>query len=214
MRYLFMGVIAPSFVLFPIIAAFFKYQVIKKEFKIFFYYLVLTALINGVSIYLAKRHIANLPLLHANTIIEAIILLYFFKLVFQGKAITKWIIGLMIAFPVFCCINFIFFQSIHSFNTYSRPIEAVMFIVLCMMYYWYQDENEQTVSWANNPLNWLISGLLLYFASEFLLFISSNYLLTHFSIRVNEIIWNIHASFLIIMYILFAIGFIKCKPKE
>jgi hypothetical protein len=118
---------------------------------------------------------------------------------------------LWLLFPLFCIVNILFLQGIDRHNTYSRPLEAIMFIALSVCYWWYAGNEESSDAWTSVPVNWILSGLLLYFSSSFFLFVFSNYLAGKYSLSVNELVWNIHATLVVIMYFLFTIGFIKCK---
>lgn len=198
MRYVYMRVVAPSFILLPILIAVINYYKITKAIRVLFYYLLVTACISAGSTILAAKRINNAPLIHIDTIIESLFLLRFFGLLFVNKPLNRYIRILTIVFPVFCCINFIFFQSIYSFNTYTHALEAMLFITFSMLYWIYRDDD---VSWSSVSTNWIVSGLLLYFSSGFFLFVFGNFLLT------NEFTWNIHATLILIMYLLFATGF-------
>jgi hypothetical protein len=211
MKYFYMSVIAPAFILVPVSVAIWKYNILTKETKVIFYYLVITAITNLASIILAANSIPNLEIFHVYTIIEALLLLQFFALIFQSQALVRLTRFLMIGFPLFCCINFIFIQGISSFNPYTRPVEGIMFMLLCMAYWWRTGDSDSTARWDTMPVNWILSGLLLYFSSTFFLFIFSGFMFSRYSIGVNKMIWNIHATLVATTHLLFAVGFSKCK---
>ncbi|MET0394830.1 MAG: hypothetical protein ABW019_16915 [Chitinophagaceae bacterium] len=211
MKYLYMSVIAPAFVLVPVSAALIRYRALTRAMRVLFGYLVLTAVVNAVSTLLAENGHSNLEIFHVYTIVESVLLLQFFYLTFRQRRPKRLTRLLMIAFPLLCCLNFIFIQSISGFNTYTRPVECVLFMALCLAYWWQAGDAETGGSWTAVPVNWVLSGLLLYFSSAFFLFIFTNFMFTQYSRAVNETIWNIHATLVAIMYLLFAIGFSKCN---
>jgi len=211
MNHPYMGVIVPASALIPISVVIVKNRSVSREIKTLFFYLLISLAISLVSTTLAVNHISNLFLIHADTVIEAVLLLYFFYLIFPHPIAKKWILLLMITFPLFCMGNLIFLQGPHRYNTYSRPVEAIIFIGLSMLYWWHAGNNTNDQAWTNIPLNWVISGLLLYFSSSFLLFIFSNFILSKYDTSVNIVAWNIHATLILTMYLLFAVGFSKCK---
>ncbi|MES2373590.1 MAG: hypothetical protein V4557_13500 [Bacteroidota bacterium] len=205
MNYVYMRVVAPSFILLPLVIAGVYYYKLTRAMRVLFYYLLVTALISIATTVLAIKHIRNTPLIHIDTIVETMFLLRFFDLVFANKRLTKYIRVLLIVFPVFCCINFIFFQSIYSFNSYTRAVESMLFISFSMLYWIYRNDN---TTWYSVPSNWMVCGLLLYFSSGFFLFVFSNYLASTLSLPGLVFVWNFHATLILIMYLLFAIGFV------
>jgi hypothetical protein len=211
MKYPYMGVIAPSFILVPIGIAIKKYRTIPPEIKVLFYSLVVSVALYVTSTLLATNHISNTFVIHADTIIESLFLSRFYYIISHRPVVRQWIRWLAILFPLFCCINILFLQDLYHHNTYSRPLEAIIFISLSMNYWWHTGNSEAADSWVNMPLNWIISGLLLYFSGALFLFVFSNFLAYRYSTAVNLLAWNMHATLLIIMYLLFAIGFIKYK---
>lgn len=211
MHHIYAGLIVPSSIAVPIYIVQAKYKGLPEEIKILFYYLLAMAVIYLVSTIMALNRIHNLYIIHADTVIESIFLLRFFYFAFRQRVVRRWIRVLIVIFPVFCCVNFIFFQSLYNYNTYSRPIEAIIVITLCLFYWWYTGDEEVAGTWMSIPLNWVISGLLLYFSSAFLLFVFSNLLISRYDRGMNEFLWNVHATLILVMYSLFAIGFSKCK---
>ena len=61
------------------------------------------------------------------------------------------------------------------------------------------------------PNNWIVTGLMLYFAGAFFLFLLANYTLAGANRHARNIIWDAHATLVLIMYLLMAVGFMKCK---
>jgi hypothetical protein len=86
-----------------------------------------------------------------------------------------------------------------------------MIIVYSMLYILKQNNDDQ--NWGDNMYNWINAGILLYFASCLFMFISSNYLLNA-GRHINRIVWATHDTILVIQFILFAVGFYKCKTHR
>jgi hypothetical protein len=203
--------IVPGTVLIPIAVLIPKLKNTPAYIKLLFYYLVISAIVNAISIITARNNIPNVWMLHIYTALESFLLLWFFRFIIKKPAVKKVIQTLIIGFPLFCVFNFLFLQSISHFNTYTRPIEALIFITLSMIY-WAQ-ESEKDIRWAEIPANWFVTGLLLYFSGAFFIFLFSNYLSGYVSGKVMDIAWYTHATLILLMYILFAIGFLKCKKQ-
>lgn len=203
-KYIFHAIIVPCSILIPIYLFIPKFKVANKEFKTLFYFLLISGIINTTAIVIRKYHVSNLPLLHLYTIIEALFILGYFRYIFVEPLIKKVIAFLMVLFPVLCILNFSFLQSIYSFNTYTRPLEAILITFFCMLYLYKSKFSE---NWLNNPINWINGGILIYFPAASIIFILSNYLTKSSNASMNTMVWNIHAALVLLMYLAWARGF-------
>jgi hypothetical protein len=208
------GIIVPASVLIPIGIATYKIKYANKSLKTIWYYLLMDGCSNIVASILADFHINNLPVLHIFTILELLILGYFYLSILKDKKARRVVKYVMVIFPLFCIINLIFFQSIYHFNTNARPVEALI-IMACSLAYFAQINDEGT-EWSINPLNWINTGILLYFSGALFIFSFSNLVVSHISKRyfaINTLMWNIHATLVLIMYLLIAKGFSKWRKN-
>ena len=211
LAFLYMGVIVPVSVIIPIVFAIAKYRYVNAPLVTIFLYLLFAGVINASAAILAFRHINNLPLLHVYTIFEFLFLGVFFYQVSQRQKIKKLIRGSMLLFPVFCLINFAFIQDLHVFNSYTRPIGALLLISFSLVYFYVQTVDNHDLRWHSQPKTWIVIGVLIYFSSSLVQFSFSNVVSTHVSANTKLFIWAIHATLVLIMYLLFAVGFAKCK---
>ena len=205
-------IIVPASILLPVCIAISGFRKLPDYAKWLLYYLVFAAIVNTTATILTWNNIHNLWLLHIYTAVESFLLMYYFKLIILDKTANSIIRVLLWAFPLFCVVNFLFLQSINNFNTYTRPVEAIILIALSAMYWWQENEKDSEKSWGNIPNNWFVTGIMLYFAGAFFLFLLANYFLSPEAIRkVKNIVWDTHATLVLIMYLLMSIGFMKCK---
>jgi hypothetical protein len=149
-------------------------------------------------------------LLHIYTIFEFLFISLFYSSFYERKH-RNIFYAIIAVFTAICIINFLFIQTTIGFNTYTRPLEAIMIIVYSMLYILKQNNDDQ--NWGDNMYNWINAGILLYFASCLFMFISSNYLLNA-GRHINRIVWATHDTILVIQFILFAVGFYKCKTHR
>lgn len=172
-------------------------------------YLVVAMLINIWGIVLATHGINNMPLLHFYTIFELIAVSLYYKYALAEKKIDKWINIVIMAYPIFCVINFTFLQSIYLFNTYTRPLEALIIIVFSFMY---MSSNSHKPFYAAG--RWIASGFLIYFCSSVFQFIFSNVVHNYVSKPVKLFIWNLHDTFVLIMYLIFFAATLNARDKR
>lgn len=204
-----MNVVAPLFILAPIIFLVVRYRLLRAEGKVLLYYLLIDALVSLVSSVLAFKHVTNLPLYHFATIAETVILLYFFYLILRVTIAGKFVKWMLLLFPVLGIFNMLFLQHIYAFNSYMLSLQSMIVIALCFTY-WLTRENEKNLKWTSVPLNWILAGLLMYFASSFVLLTFSNIIITA-SKHISILIWNIHATLSIIMYGMLCAGISKFR---
>lgn len=209
MKYFFAGILVPASAVIPVLVAFGRRQQLAARHWILFAYLIVALFGNILARYLAQQGLRNTPLFHLHTIVEMLLFCFFFRTLFRGKLIRNIIVAVAILFTLYCIVNFVFLQSIYSFNTYTRPIEAIVLILLCVIYWWKTGTAEDNRPWTNVADNWAVGGILFYFSSALFLFIFSNYLLQHVSKQANVLVWNIHAGIVLLMYLLLTITFLK-----
>lgn len=207
--YFYLVAVVPAFLLLPLGIALYRRLFTALPVRMLLYYLVVSGSINLVAVLLSRKN--NLPLLHLYTIAETVLLLLFFCAINKGQRILTLNKIMLILFPLACIINFLFFQSLYRSNTYVRPVEALLLIFFSMEYYWREGQDETAGKWTDNPLNWIVAGILLYFSGSFFQFVFSNVISATANMSVKLLILNLHGTFVLIMYLFFAIGFLKWR---
>jgi len=210
LSHVYQGIVVPLSILIPIAAAIYTRE-INGVLKTIFIYILFAGIINIIAAFMAFNYINNLPLLHIYTILELVLLLRFFSRILINKEVLKVINIIKWVFPLMCIINFSFFESIYTFNSYTRPLEAIIIIVLCMMHI---KDSEELFSQNANKIKyeiWISIGLLIYFSGSFFQFTFSNYISHLASRAIKSLIWNLHATLVLLMYILFTKAFVRAK---
>lgn len=199
------SIIVPLSILIPIFFAVYNYKKAETAPRLLLFYLIISGLINLCALLLVQFRMRNLPLLHVYTLVEAVFLFAYFRSIFIENRIKKILSLLMLIFPVICIINFSFFQSIYSFNTYTRPLEAILVTFFCLLYFYKARHAEH---WLDKPVNWFNMGVLIYFPVAFIIFVISNYLIyVSMNKAMNSIVWDLHATLVLFMYLIWAKGF-------
>lgn len=206
------AVLVPLSILLPIGLFLSKYRYANKAAKTLFYYLLMAGSINLSAIMLSNFSIRNLFLLHIFTILEIVFFMLYFSLVFEDKRIKKMLRIAMVVLPILFVLNFMFLQSINEFNTYTRPLEAILITVVSLLFLYKSGFVED---WLKQPTSWINIGILIYFPTATLIFILSNYFVFVSSNRaLNSIIWDIHSILVLGMYLAFAKGFTLIKKDN
>jgi hypothetical protein len=197
----YLGYFIPAATLIPIIAGLVFYKQINKPLRILLVFLSASFVLNVMGSILAAHNINNLPGLHAYTIIEEVTLMLYFLYAFEKGDITKWIKAAMVIFPVICIVNFSFFQSIYEFNTYTRPLGAIIIIIFTSTYMAMQSgfKNPELITRSGRLV---AAGFMIYFCSSLFQFIFSNVITDHVSKGIKLLLWDLHGTFVLIMYLL------------
>ncbi|RZK21115.1 MAG: hypothetical protein EOO43_10770 [Flavobacterium sp.] len=205
------GYIVPISILFPIFVFLLRYRTADKANSTIFYYLIFAGLVNAIAIFMSNYGIRNLPLLHIYTIVETVFFLVYFRSIFRKTLIKKVLNIAIVILPILFVLNFIFFQSIHEFNTYTRPLEAIIITLVCL-YFMYSSEFVEY--WLHLSTSWINIGILIYFPTSTIIFILSNYFVFVSSNKqLNSIIWDVHSVLVLAMYLAFAKAFSLITKK-
>ena len=204
----FMKVIVPSCVLLPLISAISNYKYWNIHARVIVYYLGLSGLFNIIASVTSRQGINNLPFLHLYTILEFLILFFFFYTLESQKNICRIIIGLMIGFPFLAFSYILINDSLYTFNQVPRFTSGIL-ITLFLLRYLIKDLG--TVE-SNFSMFLFISttGLLIYYCTSSTLFGLSSILL-HTPKHISTLIWTIHAGLILLNYLMISIAFFKLK---
>jgi hypothetical protein len=203
---------APWAVFIPWLLALIKLQGYTPALKTIFYYLTVAVCTNLLSFIFWKLRKNNLPILHVYTVLEYLILLRFYCLILKGFIPNQVFYVLAFIFPVFSIADSLFIENIRSFNTYSRSVEALIFIFLSVCWFVKTVSDSETNENTNRPLNYIAGGLLIYFAGSVVLF-SFRDLISQFTRSFLMNVWSLHTLLLFLMYILITTGLWKHSRK-
>jgi hypothetical protein len=204
--------IVPGSILFPVLAALLNFRHISKPAKVILWFLLFSAVLNIVNLVMIQQSRRTTHLFHIYSVFE-----FGFLSLFYGYFFEKWgkrIIGVIVLlFTILCLVNVIYLQKQTEFNTYTRSLEAIIIIAYGLIIFNKQNNLDESGSWGQYSLNWFNTGVLLYYASCIFMFAFANQLLRS-SLVVNQIVWGAHDTVLMVEYILFAIGFYRCRQQQ
>lgn len=205
----FSSIIVPLFILVPIGIGLLKFKRLPYHLKIIWFYLLVTAVINTAATIIGRVfHSNNMPLLHLFTLVEGLMLIWFYQKIFTESK-KEWFIYLQIAFAVVCILNALFFQSIYLYSSYTRYVESIICILFSLRYFAQIALTDTRL--LKLPVFYFNTGIFLYFSGSFILFIFSNLILQKLAPSTMLLFWTGHSALVLMMYILFSIGFLKCK---
>jgi hypothetical protein len=207
MKNVYMGVVVPLAILLPVMMAAWKLKQLNAVARIILAYLLTSAVVSLAASAMIWNRMNNLPVSHLYTVVEFFFFTFFYRSLLQGK---KTITVIQVCFLLACILNTLFVQDLYQFNSYTRSLEALVIMLLSVNYYALLFTDIATVKPLQHPAFWFNTGIFLYFSGAFMLFVFSNYMLKE-SVSSFKVVWNVHATFVLIMYLLFTLGFLKCK---
>ena len=204
-----MGIIVPLAIIIPISASVARYKILPGELRLLSWYLIFSGVSNLITSILAFNRVNNMPAMHIYTGIEFVVLAIFYGRILPGGAIRKYQHFIIAGFLLFCIINAWCGQGMHTYNSYTKSLEALCLIIFTISYFKRDLDESNGHLQARSAITSINAGLLIYFSGSFVLFTLYNIIATHHTLTIT--LWMIHATLLLIMYMLFSIALWKYK---
>jgi hypothetical protein len=208
-------VIVPLSILLPLCIGTIRYQKLTASGKICYSYLIVSAIFTSIALLIGRYfHKNSLPISHLFTFVELSTIVLFYKKLFNAdtKNDNRLYYGIIIGFTLLCILNAVFFQSIYTYNSYTKSIEAIICILFAMKYFAsIASGNNSSAKVFTSPDFYFNAAFFQYFSGGFMLFVFSNFIITNLSNSDFNIIWTIHATLVLIMYLIFSVTFTLCK---
>ncbi len=210
MSKLYSDFIVPASVIIPIVIGFCRCKTFEISHRFLIAFLCFSIFFSIIGILSTHFFHNNILINELYTLVEFPLVAGFYYYQFSSKRMRKIITWITPMFIFFCiCLIFIFAKVVR-FDDYSTSVESLLVIFFSLALI---NERSNLLSnnynWEQEPVNWFNTGLLLYFSGSLFIFLSFNYFL--FTISIGIVIWNVHATFFLLMNVLIAIGFIKIK---
>src|SRR2546423_6516779 len=156
-----------------ILAFFFLKQKTKKDkrIRIIFIYCFSSLLLNYIGEHLSKDFLYLFYALF--TLIEYLIFTSFFWMFIISPKMKKWIIFLSCAFVSFV-LGYLIVSGRIRIDSLCIGIETIL-ILIYTFYYFYEEMKDTSDSFIYNKYQfWVISGILIYLAGSFFIYIYAN----------------------------------------
>ncbi len=178
--------------------------------KLFSAYIILDIIAWFLSFFLSSYGINTFIVTNSFTVGEFLILSLFFINILEFK--SKRVLSI-IAFVLTALFSLsVFFSQNTYFNIYTQIFSNLLFIVLSLLFYYKIMREQKIENLLAYPHFYFNTGVLLYFASSIFIVIFSNYFL-NLSEMSQMYLWTFHAIINFICYIIFAVGFFKCRQR-
>ena len=176
--------------------------------KVYAGFILLTGAVQFSSFFLSLWGINNLPILHFYVPVGFGMLCWFYSKVMHGfiAAKTWWWAGSV--FAVFSILNSILWEPVFTFNAVALSVESLLVVILALSaFVLLLNENVRTQKWDTlRSISVFNSGILIYFASNLLLYHNGTIIMEKLSVYGSHATWLIHSFFASIFYFSFIAG--------
>lgn len=156
-----------------------------------------------------------MPLLHVYVGAGFVMLSVFYYKVLEGFINKTLIYSIAAVFLILTILNSIYLQPVRTFNSYALTLESVLLIIFSLTTYFLllDDVVKEKRKHIVSSINWINSGIFIYYVSNLLIFYFSGYFYKYFPPEFNRYTWVFHSFFSVVMYTFFFIGIWK-RPKN
>ncbi len=196
-----------------------NFRKLPGELKKLSWYIFLSAFTEIISRLYALYFGNNMPLLHLYVPGSFFCLALFYQKVLEGFIDKRIIIGILVAFLLFTFVNSIFVQNIYSYDSNGLMVESILVVILSISTFMVMmdDVVKKKRSLLSKSLNWVNSGLFIYYTSSLIIFHFAGLFFSDLSFKIFSVTfqfqtWGLHAFFLLIMYSCFFVG-LWHRPK-
>lgn len=194
----------------PVVMLFFRFKFIirKRSHRLFAYFILLSLFEWLISWILSLFSIYNIFISNIYLVSELLVISLFFYNIYKCK---NWIFPGIVTLG-FLCLYLIEFlnKSTLLFNNFVSSIVYLGFITLSVFYFLKLIRKQEVRSLLSFPEFYFVTGLLFYFAGGIFIISFSNYL-TETSVNAAKALWLFHSFINLLSYIIYSIGFFKCK---
>lgn len=184
------------------------------EFRALAVFVFLSAGVQAGAKLLTFLGINNIALSHLYAVLGFIALVGFYRLLLRPFIPNKLFVFLSVGFLLLAVITVLLWEPLHTFNTIPLMAEAVlvMILVLSTFVLTLNEDLNQHLRPMLRSLNWINSGILLYFAGSLLLFYHGETIIHVFIQRWSIYTWMVHAVLSIVLHSCLLIG-LWLSPK-
>ena len=176
-----------------------RFRHLKPALRVLACLIFFAFLMEIVSRTLAAHQKPNLFLLPLDTLVEFGALAWMYRRVLWPSALSRWLPAVVAVFSLASLLSYANPASLYQFNTGQRFVESLLVLGLVLVYFYRVLRELVVVHLEREPIFWVSVGLLLYFAGNVFIFVSSNYVLQH-SPALSSRLWYIHSMLYIMLF--------------
>ena len=137
---------------------------------------------------------------HVDLPLSFIAQLLFFKALDKKIYFTQPLFRAGIAFIILIVMNSFLYEELDMFNGTSYALKCIYILFVCLRYYWFKINSDDTSDILQQPYFWFISGFFIYYCSCFVIFAAYNSLVVQ-----DDLLTILSTRYQAIMYLIMCI---------
>lgn len=199
--------------LIPLIPAWIRFRNSPGAIRFFIIILSIVFVFSTIGHYTGLYGIRNLLLYSVLYIIEFYLFSILFKKLLPDKPSSRVITLLLVLFTVYIMFSLKRLLSAGSYDSYTPAILSLAMILYCILFFNRQLKMAQDIFIYKTVWFWIVTGLLLYFAGSFIIFLVTNYFMERDNILIRNL-WVLLQVFNIGENLIISIGFLFLNRKR
>ncbi len=191
----------------PLALGLLGYGKLSPALKYFVYLLAFTLFTEVTGLVLSRIELKNLWLYNTYTAVEYTLLIMMFTSLLEGNRLRRILLWSIPVFVVIWGLASFLLTVSDKFHSIFLSIESVVFVFLAVMTL-VKEMRDSSVLLVDNPVFWVASGVLVYFAGNLLVFTFIDQLLEDKEVGMLSA-WVIHAAMNVSKNIMYSIGFLS-----
>ena len=204
--------ISAFFSLLPFASSLIFFKKIDNLLRPVFLLCLLSLIAETIGILTLKNTNVRLTNFYVYTLCEFTLLSIFFILFFRDFFTPRLLYAILVIYLLISPV-IVAFYGVVTADHVSVPFESIVFTCYCLYLFYFVLKNLIYESLVSQPVFWINTGILFYFAGNLINFIFMSYIANHLSDKYNLLWGMIHTFFNILMNIFFSIGFWKLRTK-
>lgn len=206
--------IVPASVLVPLTLGLYRFNTINKSYRFLVAFLAFSAFSSILARIFAIFYHNNTVVIKSYTVGEFFLLAGFYYCKIKSRGMQCVIVVLTAMFTLFSIALILIFFSSDQFDDYSTTLESLLMIFFGLVLINNESSTSTIVNaWGQNSTNWFNTGILLYFSGSLFIFLLANYIPDPSSL-IFKIAWIMHATFLLLLSVLFTKGFLLVSKRS
>lgn len=192
-----------------------NFRHLRLEFQVLAAFVFLSAAVQATAEILAQFGINNMPVSHAYALFGFLLITSFFRFILKPFIPSKVFTVLGIIFLLLAVVNSLFWQPIVEFNSIPLVIEALIIMVFSISTFilTLNEGQNEYIRPLLVSLNWVNSGLFVYFFGSLILFYNGHVIIHEASKYLSQYTWLAHSMLTVILHTCLLMGLWK-SPKK
>jgi hypothetical protein len=199
--------------LIPLVPAWIFFRKCDAEFRLFIIILSISFIVTLAGYYTAKNYINNLWLYFSFNVVEFYLYSLLFKRLLSTRFVNRFINITIVLFVLLIILNAGNALDLNNYDSYTASFVNVAILLYCILFFNAQLNNPQITFIYKTTWFWIMTGLLLFFAGSFLIFLFTNYLMYR-DVQLVVYLWTLRDFLDIIKNLLIATGLLFIKNEQ